>query len=145
MVSIHMTGTFVDLRSGANIGRFFGATSVNQYWVFGERSNTISANANTFLAPCLEGGTNGIRIEDTNSEGSITVVGGTIEGVTGYAIALQGTGLPSSISGTHMEFNGQGDISLDGASRVRLQSVLATTRIAIAGTSLNTSITDSMV
>jgi hypothetical protein len=33
----------------------------------------------------------------------------------------------------------------NGASRVRIQSVLATTRIAIAGTSLNTSISDSMV
>ena len=146
---IHLRGallnTFVDLRSGANIGHFFGATSVNQYWVFGERYNNISVNANTFLAPCLEGGTHGIHIEDTNAEGSLTAVGGTIEGVTGYAISLQGTGLPTSINGTHMELNAQGDISRNGASRVRMQSVLATTRIAIAGTSLTTSMTDSMV
>jgi hypothetical protein len=146
---VHLRGallnTFIDLKSGINIGGFFAPTSDNQYWVFGERANGKSCNANTFLAPTLEGGTNGIRLEDTNGEGSLFVYGGTIEGVSNYGLSLQGTGLPSIVSGLHLEANLAGDILLDTSNRVRLQSVLATTRIEIAGTSTNNVISDSMV
>ncbi len=64
-----LSNSFVDLRSGGNIRGFFAPTSVNQQRVIGERFNDISANANTFLNPVLEGGANGIRLGDAG-EGS---------------------------------------------------------------------------
>ena len=102
---LHLYGsllnTIVDLRSGINFGNLFFAdskVSTNQYWVYAERNPTtnISANANTFIAPALEGGTNGIALTDTNGQGSLQIVGGTIEGVTGIGLQFQGTFLPSS-------------------------------------------------
>ena len=92
-IGLYLSGsllnTIVDLRSGTNFGGlFFAATSVstNQTWVYGERLNTFSSNANTFIAPVLEGGTNGIYLKDTNGEGSLTIIGGSIEGVSGTGI-----------------------------------------------------------
>lgn len=140
-----LLNTFTGLRTGTNFGGFFTSTSVNQIWVFGERFNSISSNANTFVAPALEGGTNGILLTDTNSEGSISIYGGTIEGVANEGLRLQGTGLPSVISALHMEANGNSDITLAGASRVRIESVLATKKIELSGTSLNNTVSESMV
>jgi hypothetical protein len=34
--------------------------------------------ANTFLAPAPEGGTDGIHLEDSNSQGSLFIFGGAI-------------------------------------------------------------------
>ena len=69
---LHLNGsllnTIVDLRSGTNFrNTFFAAGLVRrtQYWVYAERFNSISANANTFVAPVLEGGVNGIWLVDT--------------------------------------------------------------------------------
>lgn len=59
---LHLLGSIlnaiVDLRSGTNSQGFFGHTSVNQFWVYAEPYNKISANANTFIAPVFEGGVN---------------------------------------------------------------------------------------
>ena len=133
---VHLQGsilnTFIDLRSGVNIGGFFAGTSTNRYWVFAERANGISANANTFLAPVLEGGTNGIRLEDAGGEGSLYVFGGSIEGVANVGLGLRKAGLPTVISGMHFEGNGTADIDLDQAFATRIEGVFATKRSASA-------------
>jgi hypothetical protein len=145
---IHLQGsllnTFTGLRSGINIGGFFAPTSTNQVWVMAERFNNISANANTFVAPALEGGTNGMLVEDPNSEGSVTILGGTIEGVARTGLELRGTGLPSVISGVHFEANGTADIKLEEASRTRIESVFATKLIEIRK-ALNTTVENALV
>jgi hypothetical protein len=137
---VHLYGsllnTIVDLRSGVNIGGFFAATSTNQYWVYAERDhvNHISSNANTFLAPVLEGGSYGIYIQDApdpgcmgcvrNGEGSLQIAGGTIEGVAQTALVLQDTFLPSSVTGVHFEGNGT-DVLIDQSANIRLTAVLS--------------------
>jgi hypothetical protein len=141
-----LLNTFVDLKSGVNFaGQFFASTPTNQYWVYGDRYNDISSNANTFLAPTLEGGINGIYLEDTTGQGSLFVYGGTIEGVNGYGIYLKGVSLPSIISGLHMEENDLGDVYLDSSSRIRVQSVYATKQIELAGVSKNNTVSESLV
>jgi hypothetical protein len=137
---LHLYGsllnTIVDLRSGVNIGGFFATTSTNQYWVYAERDhvNHISANANTFLAPVLEGGNYGIYVQDApdptcpgcirNGEGSLQITGGTIEGVAQTALVLQQTFLPSSVTGIHLEANGA-DVLIDQSANIRLTAVLS--------------------
>jgi hypothetical protein len=137
---VHLFGsllnTIVDLRSGVNIGGFFAATSTNQYWVYAERDhvNHISANANTFLAPVLEGGNYGIYIQDApdpgcagcvrNGEGSLQITGGTIEGVAQIALVVQDTFLPTSVTGVHFEGNGA-DVLIDQSANIRLTAVLS--------------------
>lgn len=139
-----LLNTVVDLRSGVNFGGFFGPASVNKYWVYGERFGNISSNANTFLAPVLEGGTNGIYLKDTNGEGSLSIVGGAIEGVSGTALKLEGTFLPSAITGVHFEANGVEDVVLQKSSNVRLSSILSIKQINVLGDSRNVTISDSM-
>jgi len=133
---LHLNGsllnTVIDLRSGTNFQGFFAVTSPNQYWVFAERFNGISANANTFIAPVLEGGMNGIYIRDIdpvacpgcirNGEGSLQITGGTIEGVSQTALNFDRTFLPSSVVGTHLECNGT-DVVINDASNIRLSAV----------------------
>jgi hypothetical protein len=155
---VHLKGSllnhFVGLRSGTNFRGFFTpATSGNQYWVYAERAydtaqpGYISANANTFLHPALEGGTHGIWLADdaSSGQGSVYVFGGTVEGVAGYGIYFQNTGLPSVISGVHLEANALGDIYLQRASRVRIESVYATTGIELADVCTNNAISESLV
>ena len=146
---VHLQGsilnTFIDLRSGVNIGGFFAGTSTNRYWVFAERANGISANANTFLAPVLEGGTNGIRLEDAGGEGSLYVFGGSIEGVANVGLGLRKAGLPTVISGMHFEGNGTADIDLDQAFATRIEGVFATKKIRLGKTTLNTTIANGLV
>ena len=137
---LHLFGsilnTIVDLRSGVNIGGFFATTSTNQYWVYAERDHTnrISANANTFVAPVLEGGNYGIYISDTadpscpgcirNGEGSLQITGGSIEGVAQTGLTIERTFLPSSVTGVHFEANGA-DVLINEAANVRLSAVLS--------------------
>jgi len=143
---LHLYGsllnTIVDLRSGVNIGGFFATTSTNQYWVYAERDhvNHISANANTFLAPVLEGGNYGIYLLDTpdpscvgcirNGEGSLQIIGGTIEGVAQTALVLQDTFLPSSVTGVHFEANGT-DVLINQSVNIRLTAVLSSSNSGI--------------
>jgi hypothetical protein len=152
---LHLAGsllnTIIDLRSGTNFQGFFAATSTNNTWVMAEPLNGISANANTFIAPALEGGTNGIVIKDNNGQGSLHITGGTIEGVSGTGLTFQGTFLPSSITGVDFEANGQ-DISIQGSSNIRLTAINsapgpATTNpsISLSGDTRNVQITDSIV
>lgn len=139
---LHLQGALLNnvngLLTGSNFNTFFtSALSTNVHWVYGERYNNISSNANTFISPVLEGGTNGITLSDTNGEGSINILGGTIEGVTGVGLTLTNVTLPSSIIGTHFEQNGSSqttptDIQLNNSSRVSMASLIATHRIAIA-------------
>jgi Pectate lyase superfamily protein len=146
---VHLQGallnTFVGLSSGINIGGFFGVPSTNQAWVRGDRFNNISANANTFVSIALEGGTNGISLEDSSSEGSLYLYGGTIEGVSGTGLHLKGTGLASLIAGLHLEANGVHDVLVENAAHVRLASLFATTGVEVAGTSRNTELVNSLV
>ncbi len=153
---LHLSGsllnTMVDLRSGINFGNTFfaaGLVSANQYWVFGERFSNISANANTFIAPVLEGGVNGIWIKDTQAEGSVTLVGGSIEGVSGTGLYLEKTFLPSSITGTHFEANGVADVVLAGTFNVRMSAIFSVSKINMitvgAFTTKNIQISDSIV
>lgn len=71
---LHLKGsllnTIIDLRTGTNFQGFFAPTSTNNVWVYAEPFGGISANANTFIAPVLEGGTNGIVLSDGNGQGS---------------------------------------------------------------------------
>ncbi|MCB1905897.1 MAG: hypothetical protein KDH15_00885 [Rhodocyclaceae bacterium] len=139
---------FIGLATGANLDpdQFFAhqALSQNHVWVHGERFNDISANANTFLAPNLEGGQNGIRIVDPVSEGSVYLYGGTIEGLGGVGLQLA-TGLPSVVSGTHFEANGGADVKLDQAAHVTISSVLSTNTIDIGSGSRNNVLDNSLI
>ena len=107
---LHLKGsllnTIIDMRSGTNFGGFFAPTGNTYAWIMGEGYNQISANANTFIAPVLEGGVNGILMTDNLAQGSIHIVGGTMEGITGTALTFQNTGLNSSVTGVHFEGNG---------------------------------------
>jgi len=147
---LHLKGsllnTVIDLRSGENFGGFFVKTSETTTWVMGESYNQISANANTFIAPVLEGGVNGIVMTDNNfAQGSIHIFGGTMEGITGTALTFQNTGLNSSVTGVHFEGNGV-DIVTQAASNIRISSIVSVTpgQINLVGDSRNVSITDSI-
>src|SRR5262249_36597330 len=132
-----------DMRSGVNIGGFFAPVSPTNTWVKGEPSNQISANANTFIAPVLEGGANGIVLTDNAGQGSLNIVGGTMEGISGTALMLSGTNLPSSVTGTHFEANGV-DVSIQAASNIRLSAIVSLSQINLLGDTRNVSITDSV-
>lgn len=135
---VHLAGallnTFNGLRSGVNIRGFFAPVSEgNHYWVFAERRDPYAANANTFIAPALEGGKNGVYVRDQprasctgclrGGEGSVTIVGGTIEGVRGgTALTLDRTFLASNITGVHFEANTQ-DVAIIDSANVRLTSI----------------------
>jgi hypothetical protein len=123
----------------------------NNVWVYLEPYGGISANANTFIAPALEGGTKGIVITDNNGQGSLQTMGGPIEGVGGTGLTLQGTFLPSSITGIDFEANGQ-DINIQASSNIRftaINSVPGSTTInpaiSLTGDTRNVQITDSNI
>ena len=157
---LHLYGsllnTIVDLRSGTNLqgyasSRFFANTSSNQTWVVAEGYNGIAANANTFVAPVLEGGINGMHVvgndgsTGNNGQGSVTITGGTIEGVGGTALTFDNSFLPSSVIGTHFEANASADILVNNSSNIRISAVLALNNINLQGDTRNVSITDSTV
>jgi hypothetical protein len=146
-----LLNTIIDLRSGTNFQGFFAPTSTNNVWVYLEPYGGISANANTFIAPALEGGTNGIIITDNNGQGSLQIMGGSIEGVSGTGLTLQGAFLPSSITGIDFEANGQ-DINIQVSSNIRftaINSVPGSTTvnpaISLTGDTRNVQITDSNI
>jgi hypothetical protein len=141
---VHLFGsllnTFIDLRTGINFNAgnsaFFAQAPTNYTWVYAERdhSKKISSNANTFITLALEGGTNGLNINDfpdpscpgcaRNGEGSLNIVGGAIEGVSGVGLTIDSTFLPVSVSGVHLEANGT-DILINQAANVRMSSILS--------------------
>jgi len=98
----------------------------------------------------LEGGVNGIWLIDSNSEGSLNIVGGTIEGLGiicncgGVALKLNSTGLPSSITGTHFEANYGADVVLQKASNVRFSAIFSDKQISLYGDTRNVTISDTM-
>jgi hypothetical protein len=148
---LHLNGsllnTMVDLRSGINFGNTFfagGAVSPNQYWVYAEPFNNISANANTFIAPSLEGGINGIWLVEATGQGSLNIIGGTIEGVQGTALKLANTFLPSSITGVHFEANHVADVVLQAAMNVRISAIVSDKQINLLGDTRNVTISDSI-
>jgi hypothetical protein len=150
-----LLNTIVDLKTGVNFGGFFSSELYqnlslpkNQYWVYAEGANNpndgwIAANENTFIAPLLEGGTNGIHLIDSFAQGSLNITGGTIEGITGTAISFSNTSLPSSIRGTHFESNGV-DIQATAASNIQISAVVSLGQINLMGDTRNVSITDSV-
>jgi hypothetical protein len=144
---LHLKGsllnTMIDIRSGTNFQGFFAPTSVTNTWVMGEPFNQVSANANTLIAPVLEGGTNGIVLTDNAGQGSINILGGTMEGVTGTALTFQATFLPSSVTGTHFEANGIADIVIQASSNIHISSVVSNMPINLLGDSRNVKISDS--
>jgi Pectate lyase superfamily protein len=153
---LHLQGsllnTITDLRSGTNFQGFFAPTSINHTWVMAEPYNQISANSNTFIAPVLEGGTNGLLLTDTGGQGSLHILGGTIEGVAGTGLQLQSTFLPTSITGLHFEANGQADILINSSSNVRLTAITSlpgpstnAPTITLTGDTRNVQLTDSLV
>jgi hypothetical protein len=137
---LHLFGsllnTIIDLRSGTNFGGFFASTATNQVWVMGEPYKGISANANTFIAPVLEGGTNGIVLNDGQGQGSLNITGGTVEGVTGMGLVLQGTFLATSITGTHFEANVVADVVIAGSSNIRMTAITSVPNAASTGLTL---------
>lgn len=145
-----LINTIEDLRSGTNFQRFFAPTSANQYWVYADAINRYSANANTFIAPVLEGGVNGIYLSDTGGQGSLNITGGTIEGLSGVAVTFYNTFLPSSIIGLHMEENAEADIVIHDSLNIRISAVLALKGIIMSQSTAaraprNISISDSIV
>lgn len=153
---LHLQGsllnTIIDLRSGTNFQGFFAPTSINNTWVMAEPFNGISANANTFIAPVLEGGTNGLVLTDGAGQGSLHIMGGTIEGVSGTGLTLNGTFLPSSITGLHFEANGQADILVNNSSNIRFTAITSVPggaasmpSISLNGDTRNVQITDSLL
>lgn len=152
---LHLAGsllnTIIDLRSGTNFQGFFAPTSINYSWVMAEPLNGISANANTFLAPALEGGTNGLQIQDNNGQGSVQIMGGTIEGVSGVGLTFQNTFLPSSVTGVDFESNGQ-DVNINSSSNIRFSAInsvpgpaTSNPAISLSGDTRNLQISDSNI
>jgi hypothetical protein len=156
-----LLNTVIDLRSGINFSNLFFAASgvsTNQYWVYAEPFNSISANANTFIAPVLEGGTNGMFLTDGpypgTGQGSVQIVGGTIEGVTGVGLQFHSTFLPSSVSGVDFEDNGQ-DIIIENSSNIRLSAINSVSGfsngtqqphiVSLTGDTRNVQISDSSI
>lgn len=118
------------------------------------RFGGISANANTFIAPVLEGGTNGIVLSDGNGQGSLQIIGGSIEGVSATGLSFQNTFLPSSVTGVHFEANGQADIVINNSSNIRLSAIVSVSAASLAynpniisftGDTRNVQITDSLI
>lgn len=152
-----LLNTVIALRSGPNIGGFFGTTGSTNAWVFLERDSgkQISSNANTFLSPVLEGGAFGVIVQDLpdpscagcirDGQGSIQILGGTMEGITQTALVLDRIFLPSSISGVHFEANGL-DILINQAANVRLASILSLDGVQVKGAyTRNIQISDSIL
>ena len=156
---LHLYGsllnTMTDLRSGTNLqgytnSRFFASTSTNQTWVMAEGYGGFAANANTFIAPVLEGGGDGIHVKGTDGngnggQGSATITGGSIEGVAGTALIFDGTFLPSSITGTHFEANKVADVYVNASSNVLMSAILALNNVNIQGDSRNIAVYNSEV
>jgi len=89
---------------------------------------------------------------DGTGQGSLQVLGGTIEGVTGIGLQLQGTFLPSSITGIDFEANGQ-DIVINNSSNIRLTAINSvsgpvtptTPIVSLTGDTRNVQISDSSI
>lgn len=146
-----LLNTAIDIRSGTNFQGFFGATSINNTWVRLEPYNNISANANTFLAPALEGGVNGLVLVDGAGQGSVQILGGTIEGVSGVGLSLVGTFLPTSVTGIDFESNGQ-DIAINSSSNIKISAInsvpsqnTTNPEIVLTGDTRNIQIADSNI
>jgi hypothetical protein len=149
---VHLKGSllneFVGLKTGTNFQGFFGGTGLqhlSEYWVYAEPYNNISPNANTFIAPSLEGGNNGIRIVDPNPGGSVYIYGGSIEGLSGVGLYFDDTVLPSVVSGVHLESNGIADVVVDDARNVRLESILANNRVRVINTCTDVVMSSSFI
>lgn len=140
-----LLNTIQDLRTGVNFGGFFGAVSANKNWVVADAFNNISSNQNTFIAPVLEGGVNGFVISDNNGQGSVTISGGTVEGVSGVAMSFNNTFLPSVVSGFHFEANGVADVVLNSSSNIRLSSIMSLKNVLLKGDTRNVEVADSIV
>ena len=141
-----LINTFINIKSYINFGGFFHAVSSNQYWIYSERdiAGTISSNANTYVAPCLEGGVYGFYITDTNNEGNFFVYGGVVEGMSTKGIYTSGIGLSSIVSGTC--FEGAGSV-IDVSGMILLTSIVGDTVIldgehsALTDSYISTSVT----
>jgi Pectate lyase superfamily protein len=147
---LHLNGAqsskIIDLRSGVNFSfLYFAAASVsqNQYWVYGDRGNGIATNRSVFIAPSLEGGVNGLWLDDMNNEGGVHIHGGTIEGVQGTALSLNHSRVASRVIGLHFEANQVADIVLSNVSHVELAAILSDRQISILGDSEHVSLIDS--
>ena len=110
----------------------------------------FAANANTFISPVLEGGVDGIHIKGTDGngnggQGSITITGGSIEGLSGSGLIFDGSFLPSSVTGTHFEVNRNTDIYISASSNIMINVILALNNINIQGDSRNIGIYNSTI
>jgi len=95
-----------------NFGTFSEPTSVNQYWVFGERAYSRSINHTSFFNPVLQTGTRGIYITDNSSEGGVGIWGGLVEGLTTKGIYLSGITEGFTIDRVHTEGDGVSGIEI---------------------------------
>jgi hypothetical protein len=151
-----------DLKTGVNFGGFFSSAPYqnislpqNQYWVYAEGANVpnagwVAANGSTFLTPSLEGGANGIFLTDSNNgvstgQGSIHILGGTLEGIQGTAITFDHTFLPSSIRGVHFEANQTNDIVISNSMNVDMDSILSLKGISLLYDTRNIVLNDSVI
>jgi hypothetical protein len=104
-----------------NTTSFYRAVAAtNVCWIRGERS-TVSSNALQLSHLTLQGGTAGIYLSDTNSEGSLSIIGGCIESFTvGPGIYVSGYKLSTSITGMHNEGGADSKISLHNCTNVNI-------------------------
>jgi len=111
---------FGDIMNLQQTGSFYrSGTSANQAWIHAERSGGHSINGTTIISPKIQAGTRGIEISDSG-EGTIKILGGLIESVSGEGIYAAGVGLFLSIDGVHFE-NGA-EISLSGCNQVAVEN-----------------------
>jgi len=105
---VHLRGTlgnqFYNLTTIS--GGFFGSTSANQCWVYGERYLGKSINHTDFFGVLIQGGAKGFHITDTNNEGGILIHGSLVEGLSQHGIYLSGIKEFFSIEGVHLEAGG---------------------------------------
>jgi len=112
-----MFGTISNLQQTGSFYR--SGTSANQAWIHAERSGGHSINGTTIIAPKIQLGVRGIEIIDSG-EGTIKIIGGLIESVSGEGIYASGVGFFVNIDGVHFE-NGA-EVSVSGCSQVSVRN-----------------------
>jgi hypothetical protein len=107
---IHIKGclrdTFVNIHTDTS-NLCFGPTSINEYFIYSERSNGISSNNLNFIGCMIRGasavGKRGYYITDTNNEGGFNIIGGIVEGHSEAGIYVSGVYQYFNIQGVHLE------------------------------------------
>lgn len=114
-----------NIRTGIYYYPFFHATSVLQDGIVLSTqmdAPLIASNANRLYNPILEHCRNGILF-DGYGQGGISIYGGTLEFISGTAICVANSYLPSVLSGIHLEEVDERDLYVSGSTSFLAQGI----------------------